>query len=240
MLSSTPVIFGIDPYVESAYQEHQLGAVGFTADGRKFHYAKAGASLTAGNLIQAPAQDTGEQNLAPAANAAIGATSVSVTCGGTVAANLFTEGYLVITVTPGNGLYYRIKKHDALASATATTFELYDPLKIAITAAASKIDLVMNPYKNVIQNPSSATAAPVGVTLIAATSTYYFWVQSGGVAPVLAQGTLTVGNLVVASNGTAGAVENAANSSTEAQAVVGVATTGVATGENGGVNLMLP
>jgi hypothetical protein len=238
MLTGIPVIYGIDPYTQSSIQEHNLGAVGFSSDGRKFRYVKFGGTLIAGNLLQAPAENTGEQGLAVAAAAAIDALNVSVTCGGTVAANLFADGYLVVTTTDGNGIYYKIKSHPALASATAATFELYDPLVVALTTS-SKVDLVMNPYKNVIQNPTSASAAPVGVAVIAGTSAYYGWIQTGGPACVLAQGTLTVGAPCVASNATAGAIEVAANDSTEAQVTVGTALTGVATTENGILNLAL-
>jgi len=237
-LSGIPVVYGIDPYNEGTIQEHNLGAIGYDADGRKFKYAKFGAGLTAGNLLQAPAEDTNEQGLSPAANAAIGAISVSITCGGTIAANLFADGYLVVASTPGNGISYKIKSHPALASATAATIELFEPLKVAITTS-STVDLVMNPCKNVIQNPTTASSSPVGVAVIAGTSGSYGWIQVAGAGMVLAQGTITVGGLVVASNGTAGAVEAAANDSTEAQAPVGVALTGIATAENGILNLML-
>ena len=238
MLSGIPVIYGIDPYNESTIQDHNLGAIGYDADGRKFKYAKFGAVLVAGNVLQAPAEDTSDQGLSPAANAAIGAKSVSITCGATVAANLFADGYLVVASTPGNGISYKIKSHPALAAATAATIELYDPLKVAITTG-STVDLVMNPYKNVIQNLASPSSAPVGVAMIATTASSYGWIQVAGAGVVLAQGTLTVGTLCVASNATAGAVEAAANDSTEAQAPVGVCLTGVATTENGILNLML-
>ena len=113
---------------------------------------------------------------------------------------------------------------------------LYDPLVVALTTA-SRVDFVANPYNSVIQNPTTATSAPVGVAMLATTSGYYGWIQTGGVGVVKADAgaAVTVGTSVVASNGTAGCVEGEAG----AQAPVGIALTGIATGEFGTAHLTL-
>ena len=232
MLGGIPVIYGIDPHSQEEVPQHQLGAIGFTTDGRRFRYAKAGAALTAGDLLQSPAEVTAQESLAPAAAAALGATSISVTTGGTVTSNAYADGYAVITNTPGNGIYYKIKSNEAVTGATTMVIKLYDPITVALTTAASKIDLVFNPFAGVIQNPATPTGCPVGVAPRAFTSGYYGWIQDKGSCSVLAGGNITVGRQVVADLGVAATVVVAANATTEVYPVVGYAQTTVATGEN--------
>jgi hypothetical protein len=211
----------------------KLGALATTGDGRYFRYSTAGAvALVPGTLQQASAEVTGSQNLGVAA-AAIGATSVTTTSNVTCAANDFAGGYLIVTVTPGQGYQYQIVSH-AAASSAPVTLNLADPIVVALTTS-SKIDLVANPYKGVVINPTTATSCPVGVAVAATPISYYGWLQVRGVSAVLADGTVTVGTELVASNGTAGAVE----ALTGVQAIVGTAVTGIATTEYGAVNLKL-
>lgn len=232
MLSGIPVIYGIDPFSSSADPVHDLGSIGIAADGRRFRYAKAGGSaLVAGTLVQAPAEDTGDQNIAATA-AAIGAKQV-VTASMTVTKNQYAGGLMIVTVTPGEGYAYRIKRHDAYTSAAAT-FELLDPIQVALTTG-SRLDFLPSPYNGVVINPAAASSAPVGLAFNATPAGYYTWVQVGGPAAVLNDGGSTVGTNVSASNATAGAVEAAVT----AQAAVGYALTGVATTEFGAIMLKL-
>lgn len=233
-----PSVFSSNPFVvDEANPSHQLGEVMVTPDGRKFRYALAGSTaLVAGQLLQSAAEDTGDQNITPTATS-IGATSVTTSTTMTVTANQYAGGWMVVTVTPGVGISYRIKSHAAYTAAAAT-FTLEDPIQVALTTN-SRVDFVANPYNGVIQNPTTATGTIVGVAVNNITASQYGWIQTGGVCALLAQGTITVGNLVVASNGVAGAVENAVNASTEAQAPVGVAVTGIADTEYGSVKLLI-
>jgi len=220
---------------ESSIQMHNLGAKCVADDGRVFRYAKAGETLVPGTLLQAPVEKTNHQDVVPAI-AAIGATQITVTLGATAAtANYYAGGWAIITVTPGQGYQYKIKSHPAADSAATLVLTLEDPLVIALTAS-SNVDLVPNPFNGVIINPSTATSCPVGVAVYPITSAYYGWVQTGGVATLLAaDGAVVVGTSVVASNATAGAVEAA----TGAQAVVGVAVTGIAQTEYGAIKLSI-
>jgi len=236
MLSGIPTIFGINPYEESSTPEHTLGSIGITADGRYFRYAKAGATLVAGDLLQGPAQ-TADLSLIPTATA-VGATSVTLTTGAAVTANLFADGYLVVSTTAGNGIYYRIKKHAATTGAASLVVYLKDPVKVAITAS-STIDLVKNPFNGVIQNPAVPTSCIVGVASKAITTAYYGWIQTKGSAAVLAGGNITVGRIVVANIGTAASVIVGANAVTEAFPIVGIAQTTIATGEHATVFLSI-
>lgn len=239
MLGGFPVIFGLNPYDSSLIPEHPLGTMGVTPDGRIFRYALNNATnaAVAGELQQGRAQDTGDQSLAIAA-AAVGATSVTTTGTVTVTANQYANGYLVATGEggTGNGLYYRIKSHPA-ATAAVVTFQLYDPIKVALSAS-TQIDVVPNLWDGVIQFPTTASSAPAGIAMIAVPVSAYCWLQTGGsgIALADASGAITVGATVTASNQTAGAVEDG---DTDTQAIIGVAETGIAQAEFGIVRLTL-
>lgn len=206
-----------------------LGARAVDQAGNSYRWCLAGGtSLVPGKLQQAAAEVTANQDLAVAA-AAIGATSVTTTTTVTVTANQYAGGWLVVTVTPGQGYRYLISSHPA-ATAAALTLTLSDALVVALTTA-SRIDLVANPFSGVIVNPASASSAPVGAAVTAITNAQYGWIQDGGIACLLSDGGATVGTAQVASNATAGAVEAA----TGVQAPVGTALTGIASTEYGPV-----
>ena len=212
-----------------------IGSKAVSSDGRAFRYVKAGATaLVPGKLQQAPAEVTNHQNLVPSA-AAIGDTSVTVTLGATAAtANQYAGGWLVGTETPGEGQQYKIKSHPAADASATLVLTLEDPLVVALTSS-SHLDLVPNPYNGVIVNPTTASSSVVGVAVFAITAAQYGWIQVSGPANTLADGALTVGTSLVASNAVAGAVEAA----TGAQAVVGIAMTGIADTEYGMVDLSI-
>lgn len=211
----------------------QLGSLATTGDGRYFRYAIAGGvALVPGTLQQASAEVTANENLAIAA-AAIGATQIVTTSTVTVTANQYAGGYAMITTSTGAGYQYQIGSHAAATSAVVT-LNLVDPIVVALTTS-SKVDLIANPYNGTLINPTVATSCPVGVAVAPTPLSYYCWLQTRGVANVLADGTVVVGTAVVASNGTAGAVE----ALTGVQAIVGTAVTGIATTEYGAINLNL-
>lgn len=173
-----------DLFTESQYQQHQLGALYIAPNGDKYRYAKAGGSaLVTGNLLQEPVEDTNFRSMVCYANAAIGATQVQVTLGGTaVTAGLFDEGLLAIESGTGIGQKFRIKSHDVQTSTTGVlTVTLDRPLKIAIVATTTQITIRKNPYNGVIQYPvTTQTGGAVGVAQYAMTASYYGWIQSGG------------------------------------------------------------
>lgn len=214
---------------------HNLGDRFVLNDGKVVAFAKAGAvTLVPGTLLQCPAEITNHQNLTPAA-AAAGALSVTVTLGATAAtANQYAGGYLYVTVTPGQGYRYLIKSHPAAALSTTLVLTLAEPILVALTTS-SRVDLVPNSLNGVIINPTTATGAPVGAAIYPITAGNYGFIQVGGEASLLADGAVAVGTSVVASNGTAGAVEAA----TGVQAPVGIAKTGIATTEYGPIILSI-
>lgn len=210
-----------------------LGAKAYTGDGREFRFALAGATaLVPGKLQQSAVETTGWENLAVAA-AAIGATTITTTSTVTVTANAWAGGYVAVSVTPGQGYFYKIKSNPAATSAVIT-LTLEDPIQIALTTS-SKIDVIANPYSGVIVNPASATGAPVGVAIYPVTAAQYGWIQTVGASNVLADGAVTVGTALAASNAVAGAVEPLAG----VQAPIGTAITGISDTEYGSVMLKM-
>lgn len=232
-LTGDPSAAGQPLMSSSATQLHALGEKMVTSDGRIFRYCKAGGTaLVQGKLQQAQAEDTADQDLAVAA-AAIGATSVVTTTTLTATANQYANGYVVVTVTPGEGYMYKIKSHPAVTAA-ALTLTLEDSIQVALTTA-SRIDLIANPYSAVVVNPTTATSGPCGVAVYPIAISEFGWLQTHGPCAVLSDGGSTVGTNVSASNATAGAVEAAVT----AQAACGWAMTGIASTEYGCVFLTI-
>ena len=191
-------------------QLHPLGAIARTKDGRAFRYANAGAvALTVGDFIQSSADVANHKTLTSAA-AAIGATSVTMTLGNTAAtANQYAEGYLMAAVTPGMGRTYGIIGHPAAdADATlAVTLDASDPIVIALTTA-SRLHLIANPYKDVIQFPvTTATGVCVGVAVSAIPIANFGWLQTKGPCCPLTDGTPALGAHVMVPGAVAGAAE---------------------------------
>src|SRR3990172_7973321 len=141
-------------------------------DGRKWRFAGAPTLLVTGNVIQAAASVGNDVNRAGIA-AAVGSKAPTLTLGGATTANLYAEGYWQNSVTPGGGDSYVIDNH--LAGTTAVAFNLArgHAIRTAITTT-TRVDLIQNPYKGVIQNPATTTtAAPVGVAVSAPTTTLH-------------------------------------------------------------------
>lgn len=126
--------------------------------------------------------------------AGIGATEITINTkttamfggsAGVLAADALAGGYIVINDEAGEGYQYRIKSNTAGTSAASVTITLFDPLKIAVTAATDVI-LVPNRYYDCIQG--TATTPPVGVVMAvtdgAGSTMHYFWAQTKGIAAV--------------------------------------------------------
>lgn len=200
-------------YESSANQRHPLGTRGTTADGRVFRYCQAGASdLVAGNVIQSAAPIANHlANTPPAVPITqMGQPNFfTYTPGATAgAASLYAEGYMQVDTTPGNGYTYTVQGHPAIGSSTAFTLTLLpdDPIQVALTTS-SRVGLMHNPYKSVIQCPTTLTGVVVGVAPYIITAAQYGWLQTWGTASVLINGTPAVGVLVMNGATTAGSVD---------------------------------
>lgn len=190
-----------------------LTGVKFTsADGRVFALVQnGGTALASGVLVQGPvAIGANHTGLAVAAAAATGATSISVTLGGTlVTANQYQGGFAIVSAGTGAGQILRIASHVSGTATANLTLQLEDPLSVNIDTSTSKVTLFLNQYGSsngtnvsthgvVISPSAAATGQPVGVTycpIAASSSTVpaYGFITTYGVVPCLAAGSPTAG-----------------------------------------------
>lgn len=207
-LSQRGAVLEQDIHQISSVQSGQLGQVGETKDGRVFRYGLAGASnLAIGKLAQQPAVVTTHQNIVVAGSA--GDMTATVTLGATnaAAADLYKDGYLSGLSGTGAGQTVRIRTHGAIAAAATGTLQLAEPLTTTF-AATPKASLTKNPYSGgVIADHNVTTQKIIGVPIITVTAAYYAWFQTGGIAAVLCNGTITLGAGVIVSATTDGAVD---------------------------------
>jgi len=208
----SPAIYDLNPYEESSVQQHPLGALALTGDGRKFRYCRAVATTVTGDCYSSAGQDSQFQSMAVPAIEPIGEDEIAVTNGTTtVAANDFDEGYLMISSSTGIGQYSKILSHSTGASGATITYKIADPLKVAL-ATTSKVTVIKNPYDDVIIQATTPVASTAGIACKAITTAYYGWLQTGGPAACLWDASVAaVDTLGVSpSTTTAGAVRVAA------------------------------
>lgn len=203
-----------DPTLASSYLL-PLGTPVETRDGRMFRWCRAGAvDLVAGNTIQSSAFLTNHTAMAvgtptAALGGRLGDAYVTVTPGATAgAANLYAEGFITASVTPGLGFTYQVSSHAAITSSVAFQVNLMpsDPFLVALTSS-SKLDLLAHPYQNVIQFPvTTATGTLVGVAPYIISATFNGWLQTVGPCGTLNKGTTGAGLAVGAPGSVAGGV----------------------------------
>jgi hypothetical protein len=201
-----------------------VGAKFLAADGREFVIVQnGGTALVSGVLVQSPASIGANHTGLTCATAAIGATQITVTLGGTaVTANQYAGGYAVVSAGTGKGQTLRIASHPAQATTSGTVvLTLEDALSVATAVADSKVSLTLNPYgssngatyatSGVVVSPTTATGATIGATIypIPATSTTvlsYGYIQTKGPVAVLNDSGTAIGLDVMPSSSVAGAV----------------------------------
>lgn len=141
-----------------------------TADGRELVLvSNAATALVSGVLIQAPAIVAGHQTLAMTVPTATPATAglfqILVTNGATVInAGFYNGGYAIVKDGTGIGQTLRISSHPGAAASATCLITLEDPIQVTLDTT-SVINLIQNPYQNVIIAPTTATGNVVGVTL---------------------------------------------------------------------------
>lgn len=202
-----PQMFDLNPYEESQYQQHPLGALAVTDDGRMFRYAQAGEAITIGYLAQSPAIDTATITMAVTTAAAIGAKSITFTHGATTsAANEYAEGMLTVEYGTGIGQSLKIASHLAWTSGlTGCVVNLVDAVKVALDTT-SKIGVYHNPYNGVLMDTSLVTKV-AGAALRTFTSGYYGWLQTKGLCALAADNTITAGYRVMNDGNDAGKID---------------------------------
>ena len=215
---------------------HPVGTRGFLPDGRVFYYASNGtAALTTGSLVGEIPATIGLNRIATHdkiiltdsfGNFSVGAQRGIVLQESDVDTNdiiqdEYKDGYLSVQDVTGQGQVRKIARHsgfDASGTATTGTFDLFDPIKVAL-AATSQITLCRNEYDRVIASTTVEELMPFGVAPIdvtasdalatdvttaeTATTTYFFWAQSWGRCAVQETGTAVVAGASFTSGTTA-------------------------------------
>ena len=222
-------LFGVNGGQTSTDQncETQTGQKFALADGRTVALVQnGGTALTAGKLVQGPAtigaNHTGLAVVGVATANPIGATSITVTLGGTVTtANQYQGGYAVVSAGTGIGQTLRIAANSAGTSSGSCVLTLEDPLSVAITSVDSKVSLTLPQYggqngtnfstHGVVINPTTPTGRVLGVTLYpipasTATVPYYGFIVTNGAVGCLNDASTTIGLGLMPSTNTPGAV----------------------------------
>ena len=218
-------LFGVNGGVTSsdASLAALVGVKFHTADSRVFALIQnGGVALTAGKLVQGPVSIGANHTGLTCATAAIGATQITVTLGGTaVTANQYAGGFAVVSAGTGIGQTLKILSHPAAALSTAVVLTLEDPLSVATAVSDSKVSLTLNQYgspngaafatSGCVISPTTATGPTIGVTVYpipATTSTVlsYGFIQTSGPVAVLNDSVTAIGLDVMPSSSVAGSV----------------------------------
>lgn len=189
-------------------KQDQLGALGETSDGRKYRYSKAGASaLDPGKLCVNADLDSNVTNVLVPVAAAIGATSVSVTAGGTIVADAYADGYLTVNDATGEGITYLVTGNSGRTGSGTITVSLAEPLQVALVAATSEVTLKKNNWDSVVISATDQADQPVGFPNVTIAAGSYGWLQTHGECAVWADEAVTRGQALTIGTGTAGQVE---------------------------------
>ena len=239
MAFTNPVIVGGGPSAQSIREavtdaRHLVGTIGEFPDGRKFRYASSTSSsaLDVAQPCMSEAVGANFTNISLSAAAAIGATSVAVTLGGseTVAKDALSGGYLVVNDGTGQGYTYTIRGNAAVAAVAALTVELAEEIVVALGASGtSQVTVVKNRWAELTEAAAGHVHFSAGWPQLAVpagnTNTQYFWVQTKGINGAEADASTAVG-ASLQSGATAGQVEvgDGAAQYIGTQLVTGVAT----------------
>ena len=229
--------------VTTSSKRHALGTKMVIRD-RTFRYVEAaGTEIGEGLLVgQQAAVTTQDDDLAVATTAAAGATSVSITLGGTNALekNEYQDGYIFNNTAAGTAaLMYRIESHALAAASAAVTIYLDEPdgLVNAWTAGTDVVGLIGSPWKDIVVAPTTTLGMTVGLTCNTIAASYYGWVQTAG--PGLAYldiaASTVVGSALMAGTNHVGQMELLTY---EVEAYQALATVGSLAGVDNAYNLV--
>jgi len=185
-------------FEESEEPKHNIGTCVAIADGRCFHYSKAGAvALSAGLLNVSALAIAGHEDCDVAAVVAAFNKQVTLTpATAAVTVDQYAEGYVQTRSLTGAGQMRKIRSHPAAGIAANVVVTCYDPFTIALDAT-TQANLIKSPYDEVIESAVEENI-PSGVPLIDVQAGYYFWNQTFGPAAVLSNGAIAAGSVVVA------------------------------------------
>lgn len=172
----TSVTYGGGTIYDTSYDS--LCGVRFnTNDGRQVVMVRNGGTeisavaISAGLLVQAPAEITTWNNLAitvpTATPATAGTYQILVTNAGTkLNVNEYANGYLLVSAGTGIGQTLQIASHQAAAASATFVLTLQDPIQVTLDAT-STVSLIRNPYIGVVVSATGLTGAVVGASFYA-------------------------------------------------------------------------
>jgi hypothetical protein len=201
-----------------------------------YRYIKAGAAVSAGHLVQAPAPYTTALHAVAVNTAAKGDEYVTVTAGAeAVAANALAGGILTVVTGTAIGDSYSISGNTAVTAAGGSmTITLESPIRTTF-GASDTVAAFANPCNGAYEVASS-TRQPVGIAVEDIASGSYGWVKSRGLIGALADETIDAGCWLTSGTSTAGSVEELDDLTTEiTDNLVGFA---VMAGVDGATNLI--
>ncbi len=201
----------------------QVGQKFATDDGKTVVLVQnGGTALVSGVLVQSPASIGANHTGLTLTTAAIGATTISATLGGTaVTANQYAGGTLVISAGTGKGQTLKIVSHPAGTSSAVVAFVLEEPLSVATLTSDSKGSLTLPTYgsrngtdfstSGVIVCPTTATGQVIGATVYpipasTATTAVYGWIVTNGSVGILNGANTAIGLDVMPGGSVAGSV----------------------------------
>jgi|TARA_Y100000310_G_scaffold247250_1_gene252818 hypothetical protein len=180
-------------------------------DGRVFRHARASATaLVAGKLYQGVSRvaDTMYEDQLVTGSAAVGATVLTITAGGTtaVATDFYDDGYIYTASSAGSGVgeVYKIKSAASAATGSSCVVTLYssDGLKTLVAGGTTKTGMSPNEYNEVLLTTANTVrVAPIaGVPTTAVAASNYCWIQRRGPVAAFASGTVMITGVAVAAN----------------------------------------
>jgi len=123
-------------------------------------------------------------------------------------ADQYKDGWLVVQDGTGEGRLYPVEGNLAADSAGTGIIYLKEAIDTTGVLAEANVDLVANKFAGTVISAADQADCPTGVPLVAVTTLYYYWSQTGGPCAVWADETLTpVGGTVTIGTSVPGSVE---------------------------------
>jgi len=204
-----------DIYAVDAVQNYILGSKREDCENMYRYAYNGGVQRVPGDLLAMPVPIATHLALVPVGVYAPGVTTFVITMPAVGAlVNEYRDGYLAVDTGLGLGTKLRILSNTVAAGFANCTFVTYDPNPVAFDGT-SRFQLVANPFNALIIHGSPPTARVAGVVPVLVPLNNFFWIQTKGLALVIATGGMVSGQHVAASITVDGTVDLAvANQST--------------------------
>lgn len=212
---------------------------GFTrGDGNKYRYSYVGTATSAGRVMApifaSSGLSTDDNHVVAPASAIVVPFEPTIQAGtagshfieytiSAIAANKYRGGYFITEDGSGKGYTYRIKGNSATGDPASGNIriQLYEPLKESLTVNTD-VTIVPSMFNDLKTATVSTDWAAIGVLCSTTTASLpYAWVCTHGVIGALQDGTITGGDQVALSRGTAGAVAAFGNGTTDVASLFG-------------------